>query len=107
MRFLALNECYPRALLVVPAIVANPRLPQHLMAKPILVALHLAAKRVLGVSLASSDLKPVRGGSHADNRSAAFEVRVQVFHLFVRQILEPQKHNRQVRRFQSFEAGNV
>ena len=107
MRLLVIDDCDARALLVVLAVMPHPRLPEHLVPKAQLIIRALVVIRILRKRIILRQLEPMRRRAHPDHRPAAFQILIKVLHLLLREILETQKHHREVRRIQRLQARHV
>ena len=96
-----------RALLVIRAVVADPRLSEHLMAEAEFVVAALVVEGILRVRRVLRHFEAMRRRAHPDHRSAAFEVVIEVLHLLRREVLEAQEHDCEVGGIQRFDARHV
>ena len=107
MLILVLDDRDARALLVIRAVVTDPSLPKHLMTEAQFVAVHLAVEGVLGEGIILAGLEGVRRRAQSGDRSAAIEIRIDVLHLLLRELLEPQEHHHQVGGIERLHAWHV
>src|SRR5579864_361570 len=105
MLLLARRDDAARALLSMTAVMRYPGLAQHLAAEAAIP--FLAVPGVALIILAGGQLETVRGGTHADDGSARFDVADDVLQLLVGQVEPAHEDDHQVGCIQGFEAGDV
>jgi hypothetical protein len=105
--FLFFNDRDAGALFVVLSVVSDPCLAEDLMAETVFVIFILGIIRILGERIGGTHFESMRGGAESDDRAAAVEIVVEVFHLFLRESLEPEENNGEIGGIKSFEARHV
>ena len=94
------------ALLVVPAVVADPGVAEDLVAEAVFVALDLGAEVIPGVGGVGGDLEGMGGGAEPDDRTATLEIGDNVVHFLGGKIEEAREDEEQVGILEGGETGN-
>ena len=96
-----------RALLMILAVMTDPGLAQHLVPKAEFVVRTLVVGGVFREWVGSPHFEGMRRRAHPDYGSAAIQIVIKVPHLLRREILEPEEHDREIRRIQRLHARHV
>ena len=81
---------------MILTVVANPCLAEHLMAEPELIIGPFVIIRVFREWSVLWNLEAMRRRAHAHHGSTAIQIGIEVLHLLRWEVLEAQKHHREV-----------
>ena len=107
MRCLVRHEGDSSALHMILTVVANPCLTEHLMAEPEFIIGPFVIIRVFREGSILWHFKAMRRRAHADHGTTAVQIIIEVLHLLRGEVLEAQKHHREVGGVQRLDARHV